>query len=145
MTRRGGARSGSEGGMWLVLYAIHGAMAGIWLLLLSALLGWPGFLGMLMLLPGNRPNRREHDERDRGETATAAPDRWHGRRGTALPWCRRPRVRCRHPDRLVTKTFLAGVGGRRSCKRVTALVVTAHGDPTRQPHRIIQSARPRQL
>lgn len=36
----------------LIVYAVVGLAAAIWLLILSAILGWPGFLGMLLLLVG---------------------------------------------------------------------------------------------
>ena len=36
----------------LVVAAVLGVAAAIWLLLLSLLLGWPGFAGMLLLLVG---------------------------------------------------------------------------------------------
>ena len=36
----------------IFVYAIVGLLAAVWLLLLSLLLGWPGFVGMLLLIVG---------------------------------------------------------------------------------------------
>ena len=36
----------------LIVYVVGGLLAALWLLLLSLLLGWPGFIGMLVFLVG---------------------------------------------------------------------------------------------